>query len=427
MANRALLIGINEYSAAPLRGCVNDVLDMAGLLTAKAGFARAEVTLLVDGRATRDAILEHLRALVRALQPGDRALFHFSGHGTQLPSAADSGEEDGLDEAICPVDYSWDDLGSFLRDKDFRREFARIPAGVTFVWVSDSCHSGTMSRDARLAAHDPRPRCLPPPADLVWKIETLRHRGLQRSRGLRATAEALRLALLAGCQAEQTSADAIFDGRANGALTYYLLRALERDGGLGLGLEPLAAQVTGALSQNGFDQRPSLEGDDEQIRRSFLARSAAPLAAAGPWLELFAEIDRRAAADASFRRKIVAAGTSASRELAAALQLDLASPRSAEPEETSTPRGGTVARAFWWGFHIQISHADLQAFVSVANPINAVAAAIGSVTGPAAPFVAVVATFIGSSLQLLTSLDRGRGVYVSMSWFAPGIFVPTSV
>jgi hypothetical protein len=91
-------------------------------------------------------------------------------------------------------------------------------------------------------------------------------------------------------------------------------------------------------------------------------------------------------------------------------------------------RGGTVVRAFWWGFHIQISHQDLQTFLASADPINAAIGAIGGgIPSPAAPFIALAAAFVAGALGLLRSLDRGSGVYVSMSWFAPGVFVPTSV
>lgn len=93
-----------------------------------------------------------------------------------------------------------------------------------------------------------------------------------------------------------------------------------------------------------------------------------------------------------------------------------------------TPRGGTVVRAFWWGWHIQISHQDLQTFLASAEPVNALIGAIGGgIPSPAAPFIALAAAFVGGALGLLNNLDRGSGVYVSMSWFAPGIFIPTSV
>jgi hypothetical protein len=124
-------------------------------------------------------------------------------------------------------------------------------------------------------------------------------------------------------------------------------------------------------------------------------------------------------------REIMAHSALFTSEISKVLQIDLsrAMPTVASP----APRGGTVVRAFWWGFHVEISHQDLAAFLSTAAPINMIAAAIGPVTGPAAPFVALVAGFIAGALELLRGLDRGRGVYVSMSWFAPGVFVPTSV
>jgi hypothetical protein len=193
-------------------------------------------------------------------------------------------------------------------------------------------------------------------------------------------------------------------------------------------LTTLASRVTNAIQSGGFEQRPALEGDPAHLQRPFLsvARNSVTGSTA-PWLGLFAEIDRRAAADADFRRELLTTTAAASRELATKFKLQLGAPAGATEDVSPRSRGGTVVRAFWWGFHIEVSHGDLESFLNVANPINAVAAAIGPVTGPAAPFVALAAGFIAGALALLRGLDRGRGVYISMSWFAPGIFVPTSV
>jgi hypothetical protein len=97
----------------------------------------------------------------------------------------------------------------------------------------------------------------------------------------------------------------------------------------------------------------------------------------------------------------------------------VASPRAAS--------GAPIVRAFWWGFHIECSSQGLRDFIGGASSVNDIAAAIGPVTGPAAPWVTLAAAFISGALALLQSLDRGNGVYISMSWFALGIFVPTSV
>lgn len=103
--------------------------------------------------------------------------------------------------------------------------------------------------------------------------------------------------------------------------------------------------------------------------------------------------------------------------------------------ETSNPsqtaaQGRTVVRAFWWGFHVEISHPDLQQIVNSPDPISVAQRLIrsGNIPGAVVPFIGAVISFIvGNALKLLQGLDQGRGVYISMSWFAPGVFVPTTV
>ena len=52
MAKKALLIGINRYKipGADLRGCVNDVENMKGVLTRMYGFASKDVTVMTDAK-----------------------------------------------------------------------------------------------------------------------------------------------------------------------------------------------------------------------------------------------------------------------------------------------------------------------------------------------------------------------------------------
>ena len=47
---------------------------------------------------------------------------------------------------------------------------------------------------------------------------------------MKTTPAATRAVLFAGCKADQTSADAYFNGRYSGAFTYYFLKALAADG-----------------------------------------------------------------------------------------------------------------------------------------------------------------------------------------------------
>ena len=58
MARRAVLIGINKYKVpgADLRGCVNDVRNLQGVLTTYYGFAAKDIVLLTDFDATKTAM-----------------------------------------------------------------------------------------------------------------------------------------------------------------------------------------------------------------------------------------------------------------------------------------------------------------------------------------------------------------------------------
>jgi metacaspase-1 len=66
---------------------------------------------------------------------------HYSGHGTQIPDD-DGDEADGMDEALCPVDYQTEGM---IRDDDIYRELvATLPAGCRLTVLMDCCHSGTI-------------------------------------------------------------------------------------------------------------------------------------------------------------------------------------------------------------------------------------------------------------------------------------------
>ena len=267
MADRALLVGINKYSGSPLAGCVNDVLDMAHFITDHCGFDPKAVRLLTDERATTKEILDRLDWLVTGLKVGDRILFHFSGHGCQLATRDKAGEVDGLDEAVCPRDFDWSDTHA-IRDKQFHEIFDRIPEGVQSIWISDSCHSGDLSKDSdglggRTAKH------LVPPDDLGWRIEAA-HRSGFKALGIGAVAQSLpNIVLISGCKADQTSADARFGGRANGALTYFLLQALGISDGTLTPLNILVPKIVESLKGASYTQTPQLEGPDSLLSGTF--------------------------------------------------------------------------------------------------------------------------------------------------------------
>lgn len=84
---RALCVGIDEYPAAPLQGCVSDATRMAAVLRQHQDGAPNFDCLLLTAPAggaantvTRPILRQKLHLLFK--DPADVALLHFSGHGT---------------------------------------------------------------------------------------------------------------------------------------------------------------------------------------------------------------------------------------------------------------------------------------------------------------------------------------------------------
>jgi hypothetical protein len=181
---------------------------------------------------------------------GDQLLFHYSGHGAQLPSKGHTFEKDGLDEIICPYDFSDEDASqTAISDKEFAKVFATIPKGVHFVWISDSCHSEDLSRKQAIAT-DTRFRRF---------NHVSQHGVAPPTASLGAEPIPLHGALLSGCASNQLSADAYINNRFNGAFTHYLIKNLSQYGE-DASMQDIIKYVNMDLMDNDYDQNPQSEG-----------------------------------------------------------------------------------------------------------------------------------------------------------------------
>jgi hypothetical protein len=231
MAKRAICVGINKFAHYPqftLNGCVNDAKDMAALCKNLLGFKASEVTVLSDAQATKAAIMARLKAAVDDAKAGKLSyiVFSWSSHGTQMTDS--SGDEpDGMDEAFVPHDIAeknsdWDPA-HIITDDEFHDLFQQLPESVLLEVYLDTCHSGTGLRGAEFSMHAPRVKYVAPPGG-QGVVRQKAVSGFALARG--AEAPATHQILWSGCKADQTSADAYFDGRYNGAFTYYFAKAM---------------------------------------------------------------------------------------------------------------------------------------------------------------------------------------------------------
>lgn len=137
----SLHVGLNAVNAAdysgwdgPLAACEFDASDMAAIAKVKA----MKSAVLLTKKATRANVLAGLRSAAKLLSAGDLFFMTYSGHGGQVPDV--SGDEpDKQDETRCLYDGQ-------LIDDELYFEFSRFAAGVRILVLSDSCHSGSITR-----------------------------------------------------------------------------------------------------------------------------------------------------------------------------------------------------------------------------------------------------------------------------------------
>jgi hypothetical protein len=230
---RALLFGDNYPDTSyQLNGCIHDIDDveyklnqeMPGFLITK--FKNAEVTCSRFYTTIKNALL--------ASQAGDFLLIWYSGHGTQLPS---NHEADGYDEALYLND------GPFTDDKMMELQ-QLTPDGVVVVASFDSCFSGGMDKGF----------CMAKP--YKSKFHQMPGVPVMQKRAVQLAKIESKWVINAFCGEGQTSADAYFNNRANGAGTYFYLKCFTK----GVSFRNAMAKLHDYIPGNGFDQDPVLLG-----------------------------------------------------------------------------------------------------------------------------------------------------------------------
>ncbi len=225
---RSIHIGLNTVDPAhyngwdgKLKACEFDAKDMQAIAEEK-GF---ESSILLSKEATAEAVSEAIGKAAADLAGEDVLFLTYSGHGGQVPDA-NSDEEDANDETWVLYDRQ-------LVDDELFGLWAKFQPGVRIFVLSDSCHSGSVTRDLFNALvpeiadrgmvddASPRTKDLPPEVqEATFRANEDLYRGIQASNqdgddvDLQAT-----VILISGCQDNQLS----LDGNRNGLFTQTLL------------------------------------------------------------------------------------------------------------------------------------------------------------------------------------------------------------
>lgn len=246
----ALCCGINDYPGTgnDLNGCVNDATEWNSLLRNTYGF---KTTLLRNSEVTSSAVASALKDMIGKAGEGWHVVWTYSGHGSNVPDT-DGDEPDGRDECICLYDR-------FFIDDEIRAILKNLNPLAKFTFISDSCHSGTVTRQflstLNLDAEYAKPRFIPPvdnPNDAVAPTSMGR---------IMVAEESMNEVLVSGCLPTEYSYDANMNGKYMGAMSYYATNILKKTPNITY--SQFYTELRKQLPSNRYPQTPQLEGKQE--------------------------------------------------------------------------------------------------------------------------------------------------------------------
>jgi hypothetical protein len=225
----SLHIGLNSVDAnhydgwdGRLAACEFDAKDMAKL----AGQRKFKSTTLLTKKATSKAVVAAIKDAAANLRTGDAFFLSYSGHGGQVPDTNGDETEDDRDETWVLYDRE-------LVDDELYGLWGNFEAGVRVTVLSDSCHSGSVTRVAEY--HRVLPALNQEPTGFRAMPKAVEERTYNRNRKLYDEIQdanpsgervgiGASIALISGCQDAQLSSD----GSRNGLFTGTLLKVWKK-------------------------------------------------------------------------------------------------------------------------------------------------------------------------------------------------------
>ena len=254
---RALHIGINDYPGTQndLRGCVNDAARWKEVAQRR---SFSSFVTLLNNQATTSNVKKEMKKIIKNSKKDDTLLITYSGHGSKVVDT--NGDE--LDK----VDETWFLYNGHLVDDEIRAMLSEVADGVKVIIISDSCHSGTVTRAlfSTLYADDySKPRYMPPKDAIecatIGSLEAIRPLGLPE--------KDMNHILITGCKSTEYSYDAHFD-KPMGAMTYYATQII--DSNPDITYNEFYTLLKKKLPSSKYPQSPQLEGSDEMKNSKML-------------------------------------------------------------------------------------------------------------------------------------------------------------
>jgi hypothetical protein len=156
---RALLVGVGKLGIPgnDLPSIELDLDRMHEMLNLM-GFEDRQIHTLQDEAATSSNVVAEFNGwLKQGVQPNDRVVFYFSGHGSNIPDLRGD-QDDNVSQVLVTHDVkrihdkAGASLAGVLPDYRLSEMLAALPSR-NVLFIVDSCHSGTVTRSFNLNNH----------------------------------------------------------------------------------------------------------------------------------------------------------------------------------------------------------------------------------------------------------------------------------
>ncbi|KAI1361713.1 caspase domain-containing protein [Xylaria arbuscula] len=256
----ALFIGVNADDERPLKGCVRDVREISKhvnnslfrvhtqIFTAQDPSTRFEITDQLESLATYSNIKAGLDTILSIAQPGSYVYIHYSGHGVRIKASSEFSNWATGDLALNVLEDS-----SSVDTRPFPGlELAKIlrhmvSQGLLVTLVLDCCFSGSVVRGHRSRYSQVRyrqfRRTSPDIAPSLLEVDTENEDEdeVDEKRDISMLPNWLvdpqGYTIITACGPREVALELNIGGESSdhrhGALSYFLLRAMRKLGGLG--------------------------------------------------------------------------------------------------------------------------------------------------------------------------------------------------
>jgi uncharacterized caspase-like protein len=129
-----------------LRYADDDALDFFDALVRGRNWAPSDITVLLNGSATKSAIASAIATVGSKMSSGDKFVFFFSGHGTIGPDLPPVDEPDGRDEYIVPHDALSNSSAGDISDDELEGWLSALPTNRVLVILDSSFSGGFLKR-----------------------------------------------------------------------------------------------------------------------------------------------------------------------------------------------------------------------------------------------------------------------------------------